>query len=147
MLSNCGAGEDSWESLGLQEIKPVNSKGNQFWVFIGRTDAEAETPLLWPPDTKSRVIGKDPDAGKDWRQKETGVTEIEVVGWHQLFDGHERGQALGDSEGQGGLVCRCSWGCKESETIWRLNNNNNNSFNFILLFSNLMFLLFHYLSI
>ena len=76
MLLNCGVGEDSWESLGLQEIKLVNPKGNQSWVFIGRTDAEGETPILWPPDVKNWLIGKDPDAGKDWRQEEKGIQEI-----------------------------------------------------------------------
>ena len=74
MLLNCGVGEDSWESLGLQEIQPVHPKGDQSWVFIGRTDAEAETPILWPPDARSWLIGKDPDAGKDWGQEEKGMT-------------------------------------------------------------------------
>ena len=79
MLSNCGAEEDSWESLGSKEIKPLNPKGNQPWIFIERTDAEAEAPILWPPDVKSQLIGKDPDAGKGWRQKEKGVAEDEMV--------------------------------------------------------------------
>ena len=79
MPLNCGVGEDSWESFVLQEIKPVNPKGNQSWIFIGRTDAEAETPILWPPDAKSWLIGKDPDAGKDWRQEEKGTTWL--GGW------------------------------------------------------------------
>ena len=78
MLLNCGVGEDSWESLG-KEIKPVNPKGNQSWIFIGRTDDEAEGPILWPPDVKNQLIGKDPDAGKDWRQKEKGATEDEMI--------------------------------------------------------------------
>ena len=77
MLLNCGVGEDSWEFLGLQEIQPVHPKGDQSWVFIGRTDAEAETPILWPPDAKSWLIWKDPDAGKDWGQEEKGMTEDE----------------------------------------------------------------------
>ena len=77
MLLNCGAGEDSWESLGVQDIKPVNSKGNQPWIFIGRTDAEA--PVLWPPDAKSQLIRKDLDAGKDWRQEAKGAAEDEMV--------------------------------------------------------------------
>ena len=80
MLLNCGVGEDSWESLGLQEIQPVHPKGGQSWVFIGRTDAEAETPILWLPDAKSWLIWKDPDAGKDWGQEEKGTTEDEMVG-------------------------------------------------------------------
>ena len=83
MLFNCGVGEDSWESLGLQGDQPVHPKGNQSWVVIGRTDVEAETPVLWPPDVKSWLIGKDPDAGKDWRQEEKGMAEDEMVGWHQ----------------------------------------------------------------
>ena len=87
MLLNCGVGEDSWESLGLQEIQPVNPKGNQSWIFIGRTDVAAETPILWPPDEKNWPIGKDPDARKDWRQKEKGTTEDEMVGWHHRLNG------------------------------------------------------------
>ena len=79
MLSNCGAGEDSWEFLGQEGDQPMDPKGNQPWIFIGGTDVEAETPILWPPDAKSWLIGKDPDAGKDWRQKEKGVTEDEVA--------------------------------------------------------------------
>ena len=107
MLLNCGAGEDSWESLGLQEVKPVHPKRDQSLVFIGRTDFEAETPILWPPDAKSWLIGKDPDAGKDWGQEEKGMTEDEMVGWHHGLNGHEFEQTLGDSEGQGSLAC-CS---------------------------------------
>ena len=79
MLLNYGAGEDSWDSLDSKEIKPVNPKGNQAWIFIGRTDAETEALVLWPPDVKSQLIRKDPDAGKDWRQKEKGMTEDEMV--------------------------------------------------------------------
>ena len=79
MLSNCGAGEDSWESLDCKEIKLVNPKGNQPWIFIGRIGAEAEAPILWPPEAKNWLIGKDPDAGKDWRQKETGEAEDEMI--------------------------------------------------------------------
>ena len=75
--------------LGYKEIKPVNSKGNQSWIFIGRTDAEVETPILWPPDVKNWLIGKDPDAGKDWKQKEKGTAEVEIVGWHHWLDGCE----------------------------------------------------------
>ena len=86
--------------LDYKEIQPVHPKGNQSWIFIGRTDAEAETPILWPPDAKSRLIEKDPDAGKDWRQKEKGVTEDEMVGWHHQLNGHEFEQILGDSGGQ-----------------------------------------------
>ena len=81
-----------------KEIKPVNPKGNQPWIFFGRTDAEAEAPVLWPPDAKSRLMEKDPDAGKDWGQEEKGTTEDEMVGWHHRLNGHEFEQASGDSE-------------------------------------------------
>ena len=110
MLLNCGVGEDSWESLDWKEIKPVNPKGNQSWIFIGRTDAEAETPILWPPDMKNWLVGKDPDAGKDWRQEEKGTTEDEMVRWHHQCDGHEFEQALGVGDGQGSLACCSPWG-------------------------------------
>ena len=81
--------EDSWESLGLQGDQLVNPEGNQSWIFIGRTDAEAETPILWSPDAKNGLIGKDPDAGKDWRREEKGTTEDEMVGWYHRLDGHK----------------------------------------------------------
>ena len=97
--------EKSLESpLDCKEIKPVSLKGNQPWIFIGRTDAEAEAPILWPPDAKNWLIGKDPDAGKDWEHGK-GVTEDKMVGWHHQLNGHEFEQAPGDSEGQGRLVC------------------------------------------
>ena len=86
---NCGVGGNSWESLDCKEIKPVNCKGNQSWIFIGRTDAEAETPILWPPDVKNWLVGKDPDTGKDWKQEEKGMTEDEMVGWHHQLDSHQ----------------------------------------------------------
>ena len=89
MLLNCGAGEDSWESLGYKEIQPFHPKGDQSWIFIGRTDAEAETPILWPADVKNWLIGKVCDAGKDWRWEEKGTAEDEMVGWHHWLDGHE----------------------------------------------------------
>ena len=89
MPSNCGLGEDSWESLGSKEIKLVNPKGNQHCIFIGRSVAEAETPTLWPPHSKSQLILRDPDAGKDWRQKEKGKVEDEMVGWPHQLSGHE----------------------------------------------------------
>ena len=88
MFLNCGVGEDSWESLGLQGIQPVHPKGNQHRVFIGRTDAEAETPILWLPDAKNWLTRKGPDAGNAWRQEEKGITEDEMVGWHHRLDGH-----------------------------------------------------------
>ena len=98
--------------LDSKEIKPVNPKGNQPWIFIGRTDAE--TPILWPPDPKSWLIGKDPDPGKDWRQEEKGTAEEEMVGYYQ-FHGHEFEQALGDGEGQGSLAGCSPWGHKTSD--------------------------------
>ena len=104
-----------------KEIQPVHPKGDQSWVFIGRTDVEAKTPVLWPSDGKSWLIWKDPDAGKDWGQEEKGTTEDEMVGWHHRLDGHEFGWALGVGDGQGGLVCYSPWGCKESDMTERLN--------------------------
>ena len=98
--------------LDCKEIKPVNSKGNQPWIFIGRTDSKAEAPILWPPDAKNWLIRKDSDAGKDWRQEEKGATEDEMVGWHRRLNGHEFDQTLGDSEGQGSLACCSPWGCR-----------------------------------
>ena len=106
------------------EIQPVHPKGNQYWRFIGRTDAEAEAPILWPPDVKSQLIRKDPDTGKDWRQGEKGTTEDEMVGWHHWLNGYEFEQALGDGEGQGILASKESMGHKESETTKQLNKNN-----------------------
>ena len=102
--------------LDCEEIKPVNPKGNQSWVFIGRTDAEAETLILWSLDVKNWLIGKAPDAGKDWGQEEKEVTEEEMVGWHHWLSGHEFEQTLGDSEGQGSLACCSPWGHRESDT-------------------------------
>ena len=92
--------------LDSKETKPVNLKGNQPWIFIGRTDAEAEAPILWPPDAKSQLIWKHPDARKDWRQKEKGEAEVETVRPHHRLSGHEFEQTPGDSEGQGSLACR-----------------------------------------
>ena len=103
------------------EIQPVHPKGDQSWVFIGRTDAKAETPILWPPHAKSWLIGKDPDAGRDWEREEKGMTKDEMAGWHHWLDVHEFGWTLGVGDGQGGLACCDSWGCKESDTTERLN--------------------------
>ena len=111
--------------LDSKEIKPVNPKGNQSWIFIGGCDAEAEAPLLWPPDAKSWLIRKDPDAGKDWMQEEKGTTEDEMVGWHHWLNGHEFEQAPGSGEGQRSLVCCSPRGWKELHMTERLNNNNN----------------------
>ena len=94
----------------------VHPKGNQSWIFIGKTDAEAEALMLWPPDAKSWLIRKDPDAGKDWKKEEKQMTEDEMVGRHHWLNGHEFEQALGDGEGQGSLVCHNPWGHKESST-------------------------------
>ena len=107
--------------LDCKEIKPVCPKGHQSWMFIGRTDAEAETPILWPPDVKSWLIWKDPDAGKDWGQEEKGITEDEMVGWHHRLNGHGFGWTLGVGDGQGGLACYISWGHKQSDTTEQLN--------------------------
>ena len=107
--------------LDCKEIQTAHPKGDQSWVFIGRTDVEAETPILWLPDVKSWLIWKDPDAGKDWRQEEKGTTEDKMVGWHYRLNGYEIGWTLGAGDGQGGLVCCGSWGCKESDTTERLN--------------------------
>ena len=98
-----------------KEIQPVHPKGNQPWIVIARTDAEAETPILWPPDAKNWLIWKDPDAGKDWRREERGMTEDEMVGWRHRLDGHGFELNVGDSRGQGGLVC-CSHGVAKSRT-------------------------------
>ena len=99
--------------LDCKEIQPVNPKGNQSWIFIGRTDAEAEAPVLWPLDAKNWLIGKDPDAWQDWRREEKGMTEDKVVGWHHRLNGREFEQALGDGDGQGSLGCCSPWGRKE----------------------------------
>ena len=107
--------------LDCKEIPSVNPKENQSWVLIGRTDAEAEVPILWLPDVKNWLIGKDPDAGKDWRQEEKGMTEDEMVGWHHQPDGHEFEQAPGVGDGQGSLSCCSPCGRKESHMTERLN--------------------------
>ena len=109
--------------LDCKEIKPVHPKGYQVWMFIGKTDAEAESPVLWPPDVKSWLTGKDPDAGKDWRQQEKRATEM--VGWHHRLNGHEFEQTQGDSDGQRSLPCCSSRGHKEWDMTQRLKNNNN----------------------
>ena len=95
--------------LDSKEIKPVSPKRNQPWIFIGRTVAKAGAPILWPPDEKDWLIGKDPDAGKDWRQEEKGMTEDEMVGWHHQLDGYEFEQVLGVGNGQGSLACCIPW--------------------------------------
>ena len=107
--------------LDCKKIQSVHSKGDQPWVFFGRTDANAETPILWTPHAKSWLIGKDPDARRDWGQEEKGTTEDEMAGWHHWLDGREFEWTLGDGDGQGGLVCYSSWGRKDSDTTEQLN--------------------------
>ena len=102
--------------LDCKKIQPVHPKGDQSWVFIGRTEAEAETPILWPLHGKRWLIGKDPDAGRDWGQEEKGTTEDEMAGWHHWLNGHEFVWTPGVGDGQGGLACWDSWGHKESDT-------------------------------
>ena len=114
--------EKTLESPLDNEIKPVNPKGNQSWLFIRETDSEAEAPILWPPDVKSWLTGKDLDAVKDWRQEEKGTTEDRIVGWYHRFNGHEFEQAPGDGERQGSLACFSLWGRKELDMTERLNN-------------------------
>ena len=114
--------EETLESpLDCKEIQPINPKGNQSWIFIGRT--EAEVPILWLPDANSWLTGRYSDAEKDWRQEEKGTTEDEMAGWQHWLNGHEFEQALGDGEGQGSLAGCGPWGCKESDMIEPLNNN------------------------
>ena len=120
MPLNCGAREDSWESLGLQGDQTSQCKGNQSWRLIRKTDAEAEPSILWPTDA-ILFIGEDPDAGKVWRQDEKGTTEDEMVRWHHWLDGREIEQALGVGDGQGSPVCFSPWGLKESDTTEQLN--------------------------
>ena len=108
-------------SINQSMIIPVNPKGNEYWIFIGMTDAEAETSILWPPDAKNWLIGKEPDAGKDWGQEEKGMTEDKMVGWHHLLNGHESEHAPGVGDGQGSLACCSLWGCKELDMTERLN--------------------------
>ena len=107
--------------LDYKEIQPVHLKGDQSWVFTGRTDVEAETPVFWSPHGKTWLIGKDFDAGRSWGQEAKGMTEDEMAGWHHLFDGRESEWILGVGDRQGGLACCDSWGRKESDTTERLN--------------------------
>ena len=114
--------QNTFESpLDCRKIKPINPKGNQSWIFIGRTDAETEAPILWSPSVKSWLIGKDSDARRDWGQEEKGTTEDEMAGWHHWLNGRESEWTPGVGDGQGGLACFNSWGHKESDTTERLN--------------------------
>ena len=114
--------------LDCKQIQPVHHKGDQSWVFTGRTDAEAETPILWPPHANSWLIRKDPDAGRSWRQEEKGTTGDDMGEWHHQVNGHEFGWTPGVGDGQGGLVCCSSWSCKESDMTEPLNRTELNSF-------------------
>ena len=113
--------------LGSKEIQPVNPKGNEPWIFIARTVAEAEAPILWPPDVKSQLIGRNSDAGKEWRQEEKRW-QRKMFGWHHRLNGHEYEQTLWDGEGQGSLACCNLRGCKESDRTKGPNNNNELTF-------------------
>ena len=130
MVLSCGVRKILESLLGSKEIKPVNTKGNQPWIFIGTTDVE--TPILWPLDAKSWLIGKDLDAGNDWGQ-EKGTAEDEMVGWNHWCNGHEFEQSTGDSEGQGRLVCFSSWVCRvrhysvTEQQQWKVNLYTNTS--------------------
>ena len=126
MLLNCGVGEDSWESLGLQGEQTINPKGNQPWIFIWKIDAQVEAPILQPSHVKSWPIGKDFDAGKDWRQEEKGMTKDEMVGWHHWLNGPEFEQVPGDGEGQGSLVCCSPWVTKSQTWLSNWSGSVNN---------------------
>ena len=115
--------------LDSKKIKPVNFKGDQPWIFTGRTDAEAESPVLWSSDVKRQLTGKVPDDGKDQGQKEKRASRDEMAGWHHQANKHKLGQTLGDGEGQEGLACCSPWGCKESATTGWLKNNSNKMWN------------------
>ena len=126
-----------WRKLSAEELMLLNhSKGDQSWVFFGRNDAKAETPVLWPPHAKSWLIGKDSDAGRDWGQEEKEMTEDEMAGWHHWLDGRESGWTLGVGDGQGGPAYCNSWGCKESDmTEWlnwtELNHRQKQNYNYV----------------
>ena len=121
MFLNCGVEKTLKSPLDCKEIQPVHPKGDQSCVFFGRTDAEAETPILWSPHAKSWLIGKDPFAGRVWGQEEKGITENGMAGWHHWLNAHEFEWTLGVGDGQGGLACCDAWGRKESDMTERLN--------------------------
>ena len=136
--------EKSLESpLDCKEIQP-DPKEYQSWIFTGRTDAEAETPILWTPEVKKWLVRKDPDAGKDWLREQKGMTEDEMLGWHHWLDGRESEWTPGDGDGQGGLACCDSWGCKESDTTERLNWTELN-WTHLILTASLFFMFLHHL--
>ena len=122
MFLNCGVGKESWDS---KEIKPVNPKRNQSWIFIRRTDAEV--PILWSPDVKIWLIGKDPDDGKDWGQKK-GMTKDEIIGWYHQLNGKEFEQTPGDRAGQGNLGCCSPWRSKGVRHHWAIEHHCSQSF-------------------
>ena len=137
-------------SLDCKEIQPIHSGGDQPWDFFGRNHAKVETPVLWPPHAKSWLIGKDSDTGRDWGQEEKGTTEDEMAWWHHWLDGRESEWTLGVGDGQGGLACCNSWGCKESDTTERLNwtelNKKVHSWHFAIFFCmSCIFLALHFL--
>ena len=121
MLLNCSLEKTLESPLECKEIQPVHSEGDQPWVFFGKNDAKVGTPVLWPPDVKNWLIGKDPDAGKDWRQEAKQTTEDEMVGWHHRLNGHEFDWTPGFGDGQGSLACCSQWGPKELDTTEWLN--------------------------
>ena len=123
MLLSCGVGKTLESLLDYKESQSVHPKGNQSWIFMEKTDAEADAPKLWPPDVKNWLIRKESDAGKYWRWEKRAI-EDKMVRWHHWLNGHEFGQTLGDGEGQGSLVCCSPWGHKQSDTTERLSNNN-----------------------
>ena len=108
--------------LDCKEIQSIHSEGYQPWDFFGKNDAEAEAPVLWPPHVKSWLIGKDSNGGRDWGQEENGATEDEIAGWHLWLDGLESEWTPGDGDGQGGLACCNSWGCKESDILGQMSS-------------------------
>ena len=121
MLFNCGLEKTLESPLDCKEIQPVNPKGAQSWIFIGRTDAEAEALILWPSDMQNWLIRKDLHAGKDCSWEEKGMTEDEMVEWHHQLNGHESEQTLGVGDRQGSLACYSPWNCKESDMTEQLN--------------------------
>ena len=133
--------------LNCKEIQPVHPKGNQSWIFIGRTDADAEAPILWPPDVKNWLIRKDPDAGKDWRQEKKETAEDKMVGWHHRLHASEFEQAPGDCEGQGSLACCHPWGCRvrydwETEQQSHFQKKIHNMFRMCVLYSDGLIFIF-----
>ena len=143
MLLNCVLEKTLESPLDCKNIQPVHPKGDQSWVFTGRTDVETETPILWPPHAKSWLTGKDPNAGKDWGQ-EKGTTEDETTGWHHRLDGHGFGWTPAVGDGQGGLACCDSWGRNESDTTERLKSTELSFYSFLFILSSWWLPWLHY---